>query len=279
MSPAEAVTSSQQLRPRPAEGAACPSTERARPRSVSSGSAPLVRPLVPTETRLGLEAEAGPGLGRRLPRQESDSGVAASIEHRRRGLRSRAPSERGLPAGAYVLRAPAPGGAGGSPGSEGPCVLGARLSSAAAESGPEGRGQPCPGPCDNNRDRRRSNNEPGMAHRAVPANQDRPGVSAASGGSEPSKAGARATNTAGDTGDALKTFKRKDYTERVSAFLAAQTVKTLPAVWETRAQSLDLEDPLEKQMATHSCVLARKIPWTEEPGRLQSMGPQRVGQD
>ena len=53
----------------------------------------------------------------------------------------------------------------------------------------------------------------------------------------------------------------------------------LPAVWETRVQSLDLEDPLEKQMATHSCVLAWKIPWTEEPGRLHSMGPRRVGQD
>ena len=96
---------------------------------------------------------------------------------------------------------------------------------------------------------------------------------------EPSKAGARAMNTAGDTEDALKTFKRKDYTECASAFLVAQTVKTLPAVWETRVQSLDLEDPLEKQMATHSCVLAWKIPWTEEPGRLQSMGPRRVGQD
>ena len=55
----------------------------------------------------------------------------------------------------------------------------------------------------------------------------------------------------------------------------AQTVKNLPAVWETQVQSLGLEDPLEKGMATHSSILAWKIPWTEEPGRLQSMGSQR----
>ena len=61
--------------------------------------------------------------------------------------------------------------------------------------------------------------------------------------------------------------------------MVAQTVKRLPAVRETRVQSLDWEDPLEKEMATHSSTLAWKIPWTEEPGRLQSMGLQRVGHD
>ena len=52
-----------------------------------------------------------------------------------------------------------------------------------------------------------------------------------------------------------------------------------PAMWETRVQSLGQEDPLEKKMATHSSILAWKIPWTEEPGRLQSMGLQRVGHE
>ena len=63
------------------------------------------------------------------------------------------------------------------------------------------------------------------------------------------------------------------------ASLVAQTVKRLPAVRETRVQSLGWEDPLEKEIATHSSTLAWKIPWTEEPGRLQSMGSQRVGHD
>ena len=52
----------------------------------------------------------------------------------------------------------------------------------------------------------------------------------------------------------------------------AQMVKNLPAVWETWVGSLGQEDPLEKDMATHSSILAWEIPWTEEPGRLQSMG-------
>ena len=56
-------------------------------------------------------------------------------------------------------------------------------------------------------------------------------------------------------------------------------VKRLPAIWETWVQSLGQEDPLEKKMATHSSTVAWKIPWTEEPGRLQSMGLQRVGHD
>ena len=59
----------------------------------------------------------------------------------------------------------------------------------------------------------------------------------------------------------------------------AQTVESLPAVWETQVQYLGQEDLLEKEMATHSSILAWKIPWMEEPGRLQSMGSQRVGHD
>ena len=53
-------------------------------------------------------------------------------------------------------------------------------------------------------------------------------------------------------------------------------VKNLPAMQETQLQSLGWEDPLEKGMATHSSILAWRIQWTEEPGRLQSMGSQRV---
>ena len=56
-------------------------------------------------------------------------------------------------------------------------------------------------------------------------------------------------------------------------------VKSLPKMWETWVQSLGWEDLLEKEMATHSSILAWKIPWMEEPGRLQSMGSQRVGHD
>ena len=63
------------------------------------------------------------------------------------------------------------------------------------------------------------------------------------------------------------------------ASLVAQRVKCLPTMWETQVQSLGQEDPLEKEMVPHSSTLARKIPWTEKPGRLQSMGSQRVGHD
>ena len=59
----------------------------------------------------------------------------------------------------------------------------------------------------------------------------------------------------------------------------AQTVKLLPALQETWVQSLGWEDDLEKEMTTHSSILAWKTPWTEEPGRLQPMGSQRVGYD
>ena len=61
--------------------------------------------------------------------------------------------------------------------------------------------------------------------------------------------------------------------------LVAQMVKRLPAMRETWVQSLGQEDPLEKEMATHSSTLAWKIPWMDKPGRLQSMGSQRVGHD
>ena len=56
----------------------------------------------------------------------------------------------------------------------------------------------------------------------------------------------------------------------------AQVVKNLPVIQETQVQNLDGEDPLEKEMATHSSILVWRIPWTEEPGRLQDMGSQRV---
>ena len=59
----------------------------------------------------------------------------------------------------------------------------------------------------------------------------------------------------------------------------AQTVKRLSTMWETWVPSLGWEDPLEKEMEFHSSTIAWKIPWTEEPGRLQSIGSQRVGHD
>ena len=63
------------------------------------------------------------------------------------------------------------------------------------------------------------------------------------------------------------------------AFLVAQTVKNLPAMQGTWVQSLGWKDPLEEGMATHSSILAWRIPWTKEPGGLQSMGSQRVRRD
>ena len=69
-----------------------------------------------------------------------------------------------------------------------------------------------------------------------------------------------------------------DYTP-TQASLVAQMVKNQSSVWETQVPSLGQEDPVEKGMATHSSFLAWRIPWTEEPGRLQSMGLQRVGHD
>ena len=63
------------------------------------------------------------------------------------------------------------------------------------------------------------------------------------------------------------------------ASLVAQRLKRLPGMPETQVRSLGGEHPLEKEMATHSSTLAWRIPWREEPGRLQSMGSQRVGHD
>ena len=63
------------------------------------------------------------------------------------------------------------------------------------------------------------------------------------------------------------------------ASLVDQTVKNVPAMRETQVRFLGLEDPLEEAIATHSSFLGWRIPWTEEPGGLQSMGSQRVGHD
>ena len=77
--------------------------------------------------------------------------------------------------------------------------------------------------------------------------------------------------------------QESDTTERLhfdyGTSLVAQMVKRLPTMQETWVRSLGREDPLEKEMATHSSILAWKIPWTEEPGGLQSMGSPRVGHD
>ena len=62
-------------------------------------------------------------------------------------------------------------------------------------------------------------------------------------------------------------------------YIGTQSVKNLPAVQETRVRSLGWEGPLEKDMATHSSILVWKIPWTEKPGRQQTMGSQRVRHD
>ena len=67
--------------------------------------------------------------------------------------------------------------------------------------------------------------------------------------------------------------------KKLQTSLVAQMVKRLPTVRETWVRSLGQEDPLEKEMATHSSTLAWKIPWTEERSRLQSMRSQRVGHD
>ena len=68
--------------------------------------------------------------------------------------------------------------------------------------------------------------------------------------------------------------KSQKETPHVRASLVAQLVKNLPAMQETRVRALGWEDPLEKEMATRSSILAWRIPWTEEPGGLQSMGSQ-----
>ena len=75
-------------------------------------------------------------------------------------------------------------------------------------------------------------------------------------------------------------WRREGYPFQYSwASRVAQLLKNLPAMWETWVRSLGWEDPLEEEMATHSCILVWRIPWTEEPGGLQSIGPKRAGQD
>ena len=70
--------------------------------------------------------------------------------------------------------------------------------------------------------------------------------------------------------------KKFNYLDVIKGFSDGSTVKYLPPMQETQVQSLGWEDPLEKGTATHSSILAWRIPWTEEPGGLQSMGSQRV---
>ena len=72
-------------------------------------------------------------------------------------------------------------------------------------------------------------------------------------------------------------FSYKDQIREGRASLVAQRLKHLPPMRETRVQSLGWEELLEKEMVTHSRILAWRIPWTEKPGRLQSTGLQRVG--
>ena len=69
------------------------------------------------------------------------------------------------------------------------------------------------------------------------------------------------------------------YRSTLTASLVAQRLKHLPATWETWVRSLGQEDPLKKEMATQTSILAWRIPWIEEPGGLQSMGLQRVRHD
>ena len=75
----------------------------------------------------------------------------------------------------------------------------------------------------------------------------------------------------------LNCIEPNTHTHTHTGFPGGSVVKKLPAMQETQVQPLSLEDCLEKEMATHSSILAWRLPWTEEPGRLQSMGSQRVG--
>ena len=77
----------------------------------------------------------------------------------------------------------------------------------------------------------------------------------------------------------MGSLKTEHSSSILGASLVAQMAKNLPANWEMRVWSLGWEDPLEKDMVSHSSILAWRIPWTEEPCRLQSMGSQRVGHD
>ena len=75
------------------------------------------------------------------------------------------------------------------------------------------------------------------------------------------------------------TIEDNSQTLELNGVSPAELVKCLSTMRETRVRSLGQEDPLEKEMAIHSSTIAWKIPWTEEPGRLQYMGSQRVGHD
>ena len=79
--------------------------------------------------------------------------------------------------------------------------------------------------------------------------------------------------------NSIRLFDLNWSTHIIGASLVAQRIKHLPAMQETWVQSLGWETPLEKEMATHSCIPAQRIPWMEEPGGLQYMGSQRVGYD
>ena len=74
-------------------------------------------------------------------------------------------------------------------------------------------------------------------------------------------------------------FSKINNIHKVLGFPDGSAVKNPPAVQETRVQTLGQEDPLEKVLATHSSMLAWRIPWTEEPGRMPAMGSQRVGHE
>ena len=86
-------------------------------------------------------------------------------------------------------------------------------------------------------------------------------------------------------GQSNNTAKKRNETNWASYYcsfrvsLVAHSVNNLPAVQETQVRSVDQEDPLEKEVSTHSSILAQRIPWTEEPGGLQSIGSQRVRHD
>ena len=77
----------------------------------------------------------------------------------------------------------------------------------------------------------------------------------------------------------VREFQKNIYFCFIGASLVAQRLKHLPPMWQTRVRSLGQEDPLEKEMVTHSSILAWRILWMEKPRRLQSMGSQRVGHD
>ena len=89
--------------------------------------------------------------------------------------------------------------------------------------------------------------------------------------------GGGAARGRGGSGRQVSAFRANEGV--LGASLMAQMVKRLPAMQKTGVRSLGRQDPLEKEMATHSSSLAWKIPWTEERGRLKSMGLQRVGHD